>query len=57
MPYMPWMVISGYHNIKKISFENFDVLVVQGETGCVPAHSLMKRLLVETVISRLWHRF
>ena len=24
MLYIPWMVILGDHNIKKISFENFD---------------------------------
>ena len=35
MLYIPWMVILRDHNIKKISFENFDFSAVQSEMSGV----------------------
>ena len=31
MLYIPWMVILGFHDVKKISFENFDFGAAEGE--------------------------
>ena len=63
MLYILWMVILGGHNIKKKNFRKTSIFELSKVKNCgsklctSPFIHSCKSLLVETVISRLWHGF